>query len=164
VEFEQWFREKSRWFEKILLRAVVLFLVLLVAAQLLQTIPEARRVLSLVDRLEGVPYQAPEEPAFSRTPVAPDGHYLVLKVNDKPENSLLQVLVNGQAVADFNETSTVTVSVRDGDMVELDGDLPEQEINVLISAVSSDIVSPVSGKEIRFFGLTEIVGWVRTGD
>jgi hypothetical protein len=164
VEFEQWFRERSRWFEKMLLRAVALFLVLLVVGQLLQTIPEARRVLSLVDRLEGLPYQPPEEPALGRVPAASDGHYLVLKVNNKPENSLLQVLVNGQAVADFNETRTVTVTVRDGDTVEVDGDLPEQEIEVVVSAVSRDIVSPIIGKKTHFFGLPETVGWVLTGD
>ncbi len=162
MEFEQWFREKSRKFEKLLFRTVVFFLFLLLAGQALQTAPAVRRTLNLVDRLEGIPYLSPETdaPALADSGRTQDGQYLVLKVIDMPENGMLQVLVNGHAVADFHHTSTVTVAVQDGDMIEVDGDASSGEIQVVVSAASRGVISPVGGKSIFYYGVPETVGWV----
>jgi hypothetical protein len=159
VEFERWFREKSRLFELLLLRAVVLFLCLLLAAQVLQAIPQTRKVLSLVDRLEGVPYVPPGEEVGVRSKTGGEEHYLVLQAT-RTEGSLLEVLVNKQPVANFNDTHIVTVKVKQGDLVEIDGDLPSQEIAVVVSSVSSDLISPVRGKTVVFNGVLEVVGTV----
>ena len=165
MSFEQWFRKSSYSFEKLLFSAVIVFLLLLFAGQLLlQTVPQARQLLSMVDRLEGQPYlpRNDELPALS-SQAADGAHYIVLKVAGKRKsNDVLEVLVNGQVKTSLNDTGTATISVQAGDHVEIDGVLPDSEIEVVVSAVSEGVIAPRAGKIIYFFGRPETVGWIDT--
>lgn len=160
MDFEQWFRERTRGFEVFLIRAVLLFLVLLLAAQLVQTIPGVRNFISLVDRREGRPYVPPATETAAPAPVSGEEHYLVLKIDSGQVDTLVEVLVNGRSVTDFSREKTVTVFVREGDVVDIDGDLPAREVEVVVSAVSGGVIRPESGRRIVFNGIMETVGQV----
>jgi hypothetical protein len=162
VEIERWFRERTQGFEKLLIRGALCFFALLLVSQALMSFPSVRRTLNIVDRLEGEPFlpagkdgASPARPVYER-----EGEFLELALSRGNIDGVLEVLVNGETVSVFSQSSTVTVPVRDGDVVEIDGDLPEQEIEVMVRAVSDHVSSPVAGKKILFFGTAEAVGWV----
>jgi hypothetical protein len=163
VEFEDWFRDKSHWLETTLIRGALLLLFILLISQALQTAAGFREVVNLVDRLEGQPYEAPEQTSLTMSEtVLLDEHHLVLEILGNAEDIPVWVLVNGQRVESFDATGQVKIFVREGDVVEVDGELPASELEIVVSSTSDGIVSPVSGRSVRFYGLAETVGWVAT--
>ncbi len=161
MNFEQWFRERTSRFEVFLIRAALFFLVLLLLSQLVQTIPRARELLCLVERREGRPYAPETAKTPALAPVPGGEHYLVLKINGGKVETLVEVLVDGRPVARFNPERAVRIPVRDGELVEIDGELPESEIEVEVSAVSKGIVWPERGRKVVFNGILTALGQVK---
>lgn len=159
VEFEKWFRERTSGFERLLLGAALVLLVLLFAAQALLAVPGARRLLSLADRLEGEPL-APARETFKEIEAGEPEAFLELALDGEVVPGSVRVLVNGRPVSSFGVDGRVTIAVRAGDLVEVDGDVPEREIRVIVSAASARVHSPAPGKNVYFFGRPETVGWV----
>jgi len=161
LEFEKWFRDRTRRFEVFLVRAALFCLFLLLTAQLVLTIPAARNFVSLVDRWEGRPYSPPAETSGPGPAAQEEGEqYLVLKIDSITADTLVEVLVNGHSVIDFSRERTVRVPVREGDLVEIDGDMPDRAIEVAVSAVSEGLAFPESGRIVTFNGILETVGQV----
>lgn len=164
MEFEDWFRDKSRHLEVFLIRCVLFLLFVLLVTQALQTASGFRRLVSLVDRLEGQPLEAPEEEAaFTLAGTnTRDEHYIVLELVPGSADVPVWVLVNGEKKAVLLPGQPLTLPVREGDMIEVDGQMPEAEMEVVVRAVSDRVVSPAVGSSVRFFGLSETVGWITT--
>jgi hypothetical protein len=163
VDFERWFRERTGGFEKLLLRGAVLLLLLLLFSQVLLAQPSVRRILSLAERLEGEPVAEDREnastPVVTRPPVTETG-YLELRVIKGAPAEDLKILVNGETVATFANSTTVRIDVHDGDAVELDGGMPEEEVVVEVTEVSAGIVSPAAGKRVTYFGRPETISFI----
>jgi hypothetical protein len=73
-------------------------------------------------------------------------------------------LVNGEAVTAFGSSKSVLVPVRDGDQVEVDGEVPAEDVVIAVTSVSEGIISPREGKKITFFGQPETVSFVKVGE
>lgn len=161
MDFEQWFKERTSGFERLLIRGAIFLLVLLFLTQALLTVPVVRRTLNLVDRLEGEPYTPvdAEAPAISRPAGDAAMHYMELTLLGKAEG-VVEVYVNGTPVKSFAENTSVVITVRDGDLVEIDGDVPEEDLGIVVSAISEGILLPQHGTEVYFFGRPETVSWV----
>ncbi|MBS4030742.1 MAG: hypothetical protein KGZ63_04890 [Clostridiales bacterium] len=160
MDFEQWFKERTSGFERLLIRGAIFLLVLLFLSQALLTVPGVRRTLNLVDRLEGEPYTPVDigAPAISRS-AGDVMHYLELTLLGEVKGNV-EVFVNGTAVKSFSENTSVVITVSEGDLVEIDGDIPEEELGVVVSAVSDGIQLPQHGRQVHFFGRPETIGWV----
>ena len=152
MDFERWFKEGTSRFERVLIHAAALLLVMVIVSQTMLTQPVVRRMFSLVDRLEGEPYT----PALRMD----DELYLELSIINNADGAGVTVRVNGQATAAFGSSKTVMVSVNEGDHVEIDGDVPAQVVEIKVSGVSEQLVSPQEGKVITFFGRPETVSWI----
>ncbi|NLM52600.1 MAG: hypothetical protein GX197_07245 [Firmicutes bacterium] len=163
MDFEHRFKERTKNFERWLFRGAALLLLLLILTQALLTQPEIRKILSLVDRLEGTPV-AGNEPADASTetlaPVEREG-YVELSIVEAKDLTEINVQVNGKTVATLGKNSTtVRIPVRDGDAVEIDGQIPEKNVQVAVTAVSEGIIKPQAGKEVTFYGVPEVISYV----
>ena len=163
MDFERRFKEGTKSFERWLLKGAALLLLLLILTQALLTQPEFRNILSLVDRLEGTPVAENEPTAVSgdnAEAVVREG-YVELSIIDAKDLTEIQVQVNGDTVATLGKAATtVRIPVREGDAVEIDGQVPEQNIQVAVTAVSEGILYPQAGKEVTFYGVPEIISYI----
>lgn len=156
MDFEQWFKERTSGFERLLIRGAITLLIMLLISQALLTMPEMRQALNLVDRLEGEPY-VPVDTAISLS--GDSVHYLELTLRGEAAG-VLEVLINGVSVDSFSKNKSVVIMVSDGDLVEIDGDIPDEALAVVVSAISADVMLPKYGREVHFFGRPETVGRV----
>ncbi|MDW7651673.1 MAG: hypothetical protein SCK29_08395 [Bacillota bacterium] len=162
MDFERWFKEGTSRFERFLIFSATVFLVLLIVSQALLTQPGVRKMLSLVDSLEGEPYQPVEveQPTAARPQISGEVQYLELSVGDDTDASGILVSVNGKAVAAFGSQKTVKVPVQNGDHVGIDGDMPQDVVEITVTAVSEQMLSPQQGQTIIYSGTPETVSWV----
>ena len=166
MDFERWFQDRTSRFERFILKCVGVLLFLLLLTQALLTKPDFRSLLSLVDRFEGKPVTETEreQPAISRPAAAEQECYLKLSILNEADGSGIEVLVNGVAVTAFGSSKSVLVPVRDGDQVEVDGEVPAEDVVIAVTSVSEGIISPREGKKITFFGQPETVSFVKVGE
>ncbi|MCR3923272.1 MAG: hypothetical protein NUK65_12285, partial [Firmicutes bacterium] len=59
---------------------------------------------------------------------------------------------------------SVLIPVHDGDQVEIDGAVPQENVVIAVTSVSEGIIAPAAGKEIIFFGQPETVSFVSIGN
>lgn len=173
MDFEKWFMERTSRFERWLVYAAAGCLTLVIISQIMLTRPGFRRSMSFTGRLEGVPYAA-EEPqlpaaALYEAGILPrrdtalsgkSGQSLELTITGGTNQADLHVRVNGETVAAFGRQRTVEVWVRDGDLVEIDGNGVNEIIELEVSAVSEGIADPAPGHKVVYFGRPETVSWV----
>lgn len=164
MDFERRFKERTSNFERWLYRGAALLLLLLILTQALLTQPEMRKILSLVDRMEGTPVVENEAAAAPvpapKAAVEREG-YVELSILDTQVSTEINVQVNGETVATLGRNNTtVRIPVRDGDAVEIDGQVPEKNVQVAVTAVSEGIINPKEGEEIVFYGAPEIVSYI----
>lgn len=160
----------ARRVEGTLLRATIIACALLVVAQFLLTNDDARRLMSYVDRLEGVSLDSTlGEPASSTTASrdrgqspAPSGPALTVRLLGRRSARLAVVLVNGDAKGRFTGTEVV-VGVKDGDLVEVDGADYRTELRFTVGAASGGVLEPVVGTMVATKRDIVIIGRVRTG-
>lgn len=117
--------------EAVLVQAIVAFGVVLIAAQVLLTLPAARYVMSYVDRLEGIPLSE------GRPSVT-----IVLSEGAPPQSAAL--LVNGKRAAGFSG-GQITVNVLDGDLLEVDGTALDGQGVFEVIAVGRGVTAPAVG-------------------
>lgn len=164
MDFERWFTERTSRFERVLIVSTGLLLFVLLLSQALLINPNIRSMLSLVERLEGVPYerteQEEEQETVAPSAVSEDPVLLELSIVNDVDASQLNVHVNGEAVMAFGNNNSVELSVREGDLVEVDGDPTLQNIEIVVSAISAGVASPTQGHTVTFFGQPETISWV----
>ena len=67
---------------------------------------------------------------------------------ESENNQDVKILVNGDEVAAFDE-NLVTLSVKDGDVIEVDGSLMESETEVEIISASDNVAGIEVGKKVK---------------
>jgi hypothetical protein len=161
MDFERWFKERTSRFERILMVSAISLLALLFVTQALLTQPAVRQILSLVDRLEGTPYDPviPDQPTGARPGANDAPQSLELRVVGG-DGSELEVRVNGEVVTTFGDNPSVVLTVRDGDFVEIDSETVGEEVKIEVTEISEGVLYPARGKLVTYFGRSESVGWV----
>ncbi|MDP2857959.1 MAG: hypothetical protein Q8P50_08285 [Bacillota bacterium] len=146
--------------DKFLLRFAAISLALLFASQALLLNPSIRRMVSLVDRLEGEPLAVARRIDPEPKPPLPRlaGTFTIQLENSTGRTAVL--LLNGEEVATF-EKGIVTVEVRSGDLVEVDGGLFAREMRFRVTQASKGMVAPFSGQLLTTKGTIEILARVK---
>lgn len=110
-------------------------------------------------------------PAFS-SELAPEGinmagdprnPVITLRLNKYSALPLARLLVNGEAAGQFRDRY-VTVFVRDGDLLEIDGTRYDRPFEVEVLDVSGKVVSPVPGATFKVNGTVSAIGKVRLSE
>jgi hypothetical protein len=174
-EFAEPDREEYRSFadrvERLLGQLVVLGLVALVLVQTLHTNVHLRRMLSFVDRLEGVdwaavtapgagdpaPYQ-PSAVAVARPQAQAGVTVVLLTRRSAPE---VKLLVGGKTVGDFRSGS-VTAPVQPGSDLAIDGRAAPEPLRFRVVAAPG-LQEPASGTEVVTDGSLARLGTARAG-
>ncbi|MBS3886811.1 MAG: hypothetical protein KGZ41_05290 [Dethiobacter sp.] len=165
MNFEQWFKERTSRFERVLLVTVGAMLVVLLVSQALLTQPVFRQIFSLVERLEGKAYTpaAPSRLPAIHSQLNGKPHQLTLQVV-AGDASGLQVRVNGKTAAVFSQSGSVMLEVQDGDDLEVYGTDISQIVEIKVTEVSAGVISPARGKTVTYFGRPETISWVVVGE
>ena len=165
MNFEQWFKERTSRFERLLLVSVGAMLVVLLVSQALLTQPVFRQIFSLVERLEGNAYTpaAPSRLPAIHSQLNGKPHQLTLQVV-AGDASGLQVRVNGKTAAVFSQSGSVMLEVQDGDDLEVYGTDISQIVEIKVTEVSAGVISPARGKTVTYFGRPETISWVVVGE
>ncbi|MHB8926319.1 MAG: hypothetical protein ACYC9Q_01475 [Bacillota bacterium] len=167
-------RRYGSWAQRVegtLLRATIAACVLLVVAQFLLTKDDARRLLSYVDRLEGVSLNSAlgDTPASQTAagrreeqgPPQPGTPAITLRLAGRRSARLAVVLVNGNPVARFSGQE-VTVGVKNGDLLEVDGADYRTELRFVVVRVSGGVAEPAPGTSAATRRNIAVIGRVKT--
>lgn len=153
---ERFFKLAER-VERFLLRLVVLSLVALVGVQSLLAYGPFRPYLSYVDRLEGLEGQ----PVMLKSNGGGSGGWdLTITLVSQPRAPRALLLLNGKEAASF-ERAEVTLKVKEGDLVEVDGTLYRNPLQFRVTATAHEILEPAAGLEVVTRRSVELVGRIR---
>jgi hypothetical protein len=117
-------------FEKILFWSFILAFTLLIIVQAALTNPSVRTSLSMVDELEGRPLGA-EEYLYKEGAI-------MLQLLSTENNPKIKVLINGEETGAF-VSSILEVTVKEGDVVEIDGSRVQEEAEVAIVSANDNV-------------------------
>jgi len=148
------------WFER--LDSVLITLVVIVAA------------LALITQafLAGSPLNEAALPVVSRELAQPNrislagdlnNPVITLRLNRYSALPLARVLVNGESGGQFTDRY-VTVFVREGDLLEIDGTRYNRPFEVEVLDVSRGVVLPEPGATIKVQGTVSAIGRVRLSE
>lgn len=126
--------------EKLLLISAVAAFSVMIMVQILFLNPSISTFLNSNSKMDGVPL-GQEEYLYKQGEI-------VLQLVGSNKNSDLKVLVNGDEVACFNEKK-VNLTVKDGDVVEIDGSMCKNEAEVAVVSKSSNISSDILNKSVK---------------
>ncbi len=129
-------KPKLASYENILSRILFVCLLVLVTAQVTLAIPTVRQKLNLVDKSIGTPLQQ-DEYLYNQG-------QLTLSIMDGNADPMVKILVNGDEVA-FFENSSMAINVKEGDVVELDASSSPIEHLIKITSLTSNIESKCMG-------------------
>ncbi|MFA4885687.1 MAG: hypothetical protein WC601_07935 [Desulfotomaculaceae bacterium] len=93
----------------------------------------------------------------------PRNPVITLRLNKYSALPLARLLVNGEAGGQFKDRY-VTVFVREGDLLEIDGTRYDRPFEVEVLDVSGGVVSPVPGAMVKVQGTVSTVGKVRLSE
>ncbi|HHU30662.1 MAG: hypothetical protein QM368_06170 [Bacillota bacterium] len=159
MNFGHWFLQRTSRLESWLITVSIMLIIVLAAVQVLLTRPSIRQFLSPVGKLEGAPVAETTEPAVTRPVIVKQG-YVELSIISGAAIDDLKVFVNGEEAGAFAGKRSLVVPVYDGDLLEIDGELPEENVVITVTAVSDDIAVPKKGKKVVYFGRPETVSYV----
>lgn len=149
-------RHYAKTVERWLLRAAVFGILLLVTVQALLKDDPARGYLTYIERLEGTRL---EEPLAIPATATPRTYVIVIHLVSREQAERARVLVNGVAAGDFAQPR-LQMSVRAGDVIELDGSAYQETLRFRVTATSRDLVRPALGREIATKGDVRSLGAV----
>jgi hypothetical protein len=104
--------EKNTVLENILFSTCILCFAVLVLVQIVLAVPSFRSMLNLNDKSMGMPLNG-DEYLYNQ------GQMTLKLISEEPDPTL-KILVNGDNVAEFENTE-MSINVKDGDVVEIDG-------------------------------------------
>ena len=150
---------KFEKFERWLVRFVILGLVALVVVQALMTQDPFRFYLSFAERLDGKKLENIEPSQTTLAPIELDNpeqttekkntsDFVTLEITDFSSLQKANILLNGQIIADFRE-KWVTVPVRTGDILAIDGSFYRQPFTVIVRKVSPHLQYPKVNQVIK---------------
>ena len=126
MNFGHWFLQRTSRLESWLITVSIMLIIVLAAVQVLLTRPSIRQFLSPVGKLEGAPVAETTEPAVTRPVIVKQG-YVELSIISGAAIDDLKVLLTGRGGCLCREKSLV-VPVYDGDLLEIDEELPEENV------------------------------------
>jgi len=121
---------KCMGFERMLFMLFILTFSVLIIVQAALMNPSVKTSLSMNDELEGKPLGI-EEVLYN------EGTIRLCLLNNE-SNSGVKVLINGEEAGRFSE-NTLDITVKDGDVVEIDGSNSLEEFEVAVLPVSDNI-------------------------
>lgn len=127
-------------FERLLFLLFLTTFSLLIIVQTAMTNPSIRTFLTTDNEFEGTPMEV-EEYFYDEGSIA-------IKLVDIETDPDMLILVNGETVAAFNE-NTVEISVKDGDVVEIDGSSSFNNVDAEVVSKSGNITSDCIGKTVN---------------
>lgn len=156
--FEKWFSKATQRFEKSLFKLAVFMILLVIFSQYLMTFDTIRRIINPVDRLEGERIEQVFQPEYTHAQA--DLYIeLVLEAEGEVEPGLVKVLVNQVEKAVFRDRR-VLLQVKEGDMIEIDGQELGEPVTIRIIEVHGSVKTPLVGHAVTTFGTNELLGWV----
>jgi len=166
TEFQDTYRSLSDRVERFLMQVVILGLVVLALVQTLHTNSTARRMLSLVEGLEGVPWNqvaawngdVPETVAASSTASPLQVTVVSMSRREAPD---VKLLVDGKVAGTF-ASGSVTAKVRPGQVVSVDGTASAQSLTFRVVGPPT-LVRPALGSSVVTQGSIQSLGVVESG-
>ena len=145
-------------FERWLLRTVVLFAVMLVAAQWFNNDPVLQAVSRAgIDTNESI--ESKEQNAAAQITSAELEHMVTFQLLDYSSLPRAEVLVNGQKVAAFAERF-VTVPVADGDVLEIDAKFYQRPVSFKVLDTYGGVKWPQVDDTFKIDGTIKKLGTV----
>lgn len=138
--------------ESILLRLVVLGLATIVFFQILLTNAEIRKMLSYSDDLEGEKFEDSIPVFNAQSEIRERTGTITIALADGRPRYEAELLINGYVVGNFSEPE-ITVTVYDGDQLEINYPLRQEELRFIIKAASTNVIFP--NIEQEFFAKTD---------
>lgn len=143
--------------ERILIKLVVATAVLVMIAQVLLAGDPLNQAAAPVATLEQArPYLKNPE-GVTQSPV------ITLQLKNFSSLPLAKVLVNGEPRGEFRDRY-VTVFVREGDLLEVDGTRYNRPLDIEVLDVSKEVIQPAAGTRIRVKGTIGVIGKVHLSD
>ncbi len=166
AHFQASHRSLSEKVERFLMHVVIIGLVALTLVQTLHTNATARRMLNLVEGLEGIPWEQVTAWTNDReraTPVASMVPPIVLTVVCVTNRSVpeARLLVNGRSVGTFKDGS-VSVTVLPGQSIEIDASQTSTLLSFRVVG-PSDLISPVLGSSVTTNRSVSALGVIKAG-
>ncbi|MCX8132148.1 MAG: hypothetical protein N3I35_18895 [Clostridia bacterium] len=135
------YRQKQKFsFERFMFFTFIIAFTLLVIVQTALISPSVRTFVNGNDEFEGTPLGV-EEYLYEEGEIG-------LKLLSGSPDGRLKVLINGDEAAVFNN-SVISLPVKDGDIVEIDGSGIQDEAEVIIITKSENIDSECANKRVR---------------
>lgn len=125
-------KDKNTIFENILFSTCIICFCVLILVQILLVIPSVRSSLNLSDKSVGSPLSS-DEYLYNQ------GQMTLQMIGIEPD-PLLCILVNGEPAAMF-EKMEMSINVKDGDVVEIDGSQSQIGHIVKVEGITSNINS-----------------------
>ncbi|NLC12315.1 MAG: hypothetical protein GX767_08715 [Firmicutes bacterium] len=162
-------------FEKFLLQAALILIVILFVGQVLLTHEGVRTILSKVDQLEGDKVEINTyQDVMTRDVIAQNTHrepdyYIILEVLSSEsgemalaEGEFLEICINEEPAATIEtENESVLLAVNPGDLITIEGHLDKKKPAIIsIKDIHDGLLHPHKGYSIYTFGEGEILGWV----
>lgn len=143
--------------ERALIRLVVATAVLVVIAQALLANDPLRQTAAPVASLERAQPYLKNSAGVLQNPV------VTLQLKNFSSLPLARVLVNGEPRGEFRDRY-VTVFVREGDVLEVDGTRYNRPIDIEVLDVSKEVILPAPATRIRVEGSVSPLGQVHLSD
>lgn len=125
--------------ERMLYSSFIILFIVMIIIQAVLTSPAARTSLSVNYELEGKPLGT-EEYLYSQGEI-------VLGLISKKTHENLKVLLNGEEIDSFKSTN-VALTVKDGDVLEVDGSSVGNSIEVEVVKAGENIAPGIIGKRV----------------
>lgn len=143
--------------ERVLIRLVVATAVLVMIAQTLLVNDPLKQTAMPVASLERAQPYLKNAAGILQNPV------VTLQLKNYSTLPLARVLVNGEPRGEFRERY-VTVFVREGDVLEVDGTRYNRSLDIEVLDVSREVILPAAGTRIRVEGSISPLGQVHLSD
>ena len=125
--------------ERILITCFAICVLLLITTQFLMTNPNIRVFLTQEENAEGA--------FFEQSEIIYDKGIVSIELVDSASMESAWVLVNGLKVSNFTQKQ-VSISVKDGDLVEIDGTQVSDNLEVKISSYSSNAILTIDNSNL----------------
>lgn len=164
AEFQETYRSLSDRVERFLMQMVILGLVALALVQTLHTNTTARRMLSVVEGLEGIPWNQVaawngETPQTIAVSAAADPLLVTVVSITRREAPDVRLLVDGKVAGTF-ASGSVTATVRSGQTVAVDGTATPQALTFRVVGPPS-LAKPALGASVVTHGTVQSLGIVQ---
>lgn len=150
-------RSRGERLERALIRLVVVTAALVMIAQTLLVNDPIKQVAAPAASLERAQPFLKNSAGILQNPV------VTLQLKNYSALPLARVMVNGESRGEFRDRY-VTIFVREGDVLEVDGTRYSRPLDIEVLDVSKEVILPAAGTRIRVEGGVSPLGQVHLSD